>query len=303
MRQRVISGGVQASQDARNSGNSARCLLSMLRIRKRMGGAMNKTAGLLTALVATGVGTTSFAAPQEEAAESRVDAAVTGHQVLALTLGDLLSESGVRNAESVVAANETIEWQAYVPPTYDPARPAGLLVYVSPTQSGEIPRGWSDILDRHNVIWIGADRSGNSELVARRVLLALLAAAAAGKQYVIDPERIYISGLSGGGKIASMVATDQARLFRGAIYNCGVELWDSDVPHQLEEMRQNHYVFITGTHDQALEPTKKAYRAYKRAGVENAKLKVIRHMTHRNPDAYNFEAALKYLDSRVHATR
>lgn len=264
---------------------------------------MRKTAGLMTALVVAGFGMPGFAAPQEEVTASRVDAAVTGHQVLALTLPDLLSEPAVRQVESVVPADETIEWQAYVPPTYDPARPAGLLVYVSPTQSGEIPRGWSDILDRHNLIWIAADRSGNSELVARRVLLALLATSAAGKQYVIDPDRIYISGLSGGGKIASMVATDQAALFRGAIYNCGVELWDSDVPHRLEEMRQNHYVFITGTHDQALEPTKKAYRAYRRAGVENAKLKVIRHMTHRNPDAYNFEAALKYLDSRVHGTR
>ena len=264
---------------------------------------MNKPAGLLTALMATGFGATGFAAPQEEGAESGDHAAGIGRQVLKLTPADLLSESAVRNIESVVAATETIEWQAYVPPTYDPARPAGLLVYVSPTQSGEIPRGWSDILDRHNVIWIAADRSGNSELVARRVLLALLATAAARKRYAIDPERTYISGLSGGGKVASMVATDQAQLFRGAIYNCGVELWDSDAPHQLEEMRRNHYVFITGTHDQALEPTKKAYRAYKRAGVENAKLKVIRHMTHRNPDAYNFEAALEYLDSRVHATR
>jgi predicted esterase len=264
---------------------------------------MNKTAVLLTALVVTGLATPNFAAPQEEVTGSTVDAAVTGSQVLALTLSDLLSESAARQVEPVIPANETIEWQAYVPPTYDPARPAGLLVYVSPTQSGEIPRGWSDILDRHNLIWIAADRSGNSEHVARRVLLALLATAAAGKQYVLDPERIYISGLSGGGKIASMVATDQASLFRGAIYNCGVEMWDSDVPHRLEDMRQNHYVFVTGTYDQALEPTKKAYRAYKRAGVENAKLMVIRHMTHRNPDAYDFEEALKYLDSRVHATR
>ena len=264
---------------------------------------MNRAAGLLMALVITGVGTTGFAAPAEEVTGSKVEAAETGHQVLALTLTDLLSESAVRNVESVVPANETIEWRAYIPPTYDPAHPAGLLVYISPTQSGEIPRGWSDILDRHNVIWIGADRSGNSELVGRRVLLALLATAAAGQRYVIDPERIYITGLSGGGKTASMVATDQAQLFRGAIYNCGVEVWDNDAPSRLEEMRQNHYVFITGTLDQALEPTKKAYRAYKRAGVENAKLMVIRHMTHRNPDSYNFEEALMYLDSRIHATR
>ena len=155
------------------------------------------------------------------------------------------------------------------------------------------------MLDRHNVIWIGANRSGNNELVARRILLALFATTAARQRYAIDAERIYISGLSGGGKTASMIATEQAQLFRGAIYNCGVEVWDAEEPQRLEEMRRNRYVFVTGTYDQALEPTKRAYRAYRRAGVENSKLMVIRHMTHRNPDSYEFEEALQYLDARV----
>jgi poly(3-hydroxybutyrate) depolymerase len=228
-----------------------------------------------------------------------MDTAMTGHRVLVSTLAELTGESTAAQVESVVPPDENIEWQMYVPATYDRATPAGLLVYVSPTQSGEIPRGWSEVLDRHNVIWIAADRSGNNELVARRILLALLATAAARKHYAIDAERIYISGLSGGGKTASMIATDQAQLFRGAIYNCGVEIWDSEEPLRLDQMRQNRYVFVTGTYDQALEPTKRAFRAYRRAGVENSKLMVIRHMTHRNPDSYEFEEALQYLDAGV----
>jgi hypothetical protein len=68
-------------------------------------------------------------------------------------------------------------------------------------------------------------------------------------------------------------------------------------------MRANHYVFVTGTYDQALEPTRRAFRAYQRAGIENSKLRVIRHMTHRNPDAHDFEEALTYLDSRVTSTQ
>lgn len=222
----------------------------------------------------------------------------TGEFVLGLRLGDLVSETAAAHVASVIAADERIEWQVYVPPSYDPARPAGLLVYISPTPSGEIPRGWKSVLDEHNVIWIGADRSGNTELVARRVLFAIIAPTAIRRQYQIDAERVYLTGLSGGGKTASMVATDQAQLFRGAIYNCGVEFWDKE-PERLELIRQNHYVFVTGTYDQALKPTKRAYRAYRKAGVLNSLLMVIPKMTHRNPDSYEFEDALEYLDSRV----
>ena len=259
---------------------------------------LTSATSICAAAILTSFGAICFADPTEVASGSETDTTVIGHRVLVTTLLELAGESTTAQVESVLPPHENIEWQMYVPPTYDRETPAGLLVYVSPTQSGEIPNGWSEVLDRHNVIWIAANRSGNDENVARRILLALLAPTAARKHYAIDAERIYISGLSGGGKTASMIATDQAQLFRGAIYNCGVEVWDSNEPLKLDQMRQNRYVFVTGTYDQALEPTKRAYRAYRKAGVENSRLMVIRHMTHRNPDSYEFEEALQYLDAR-----
>ncbi|HSD70653.1 MAG TPA: prolyl oligopeptidase family serine peptidase [Woeseiaceae bacterium] len=258
-----------------------------------------KSTILVSIAIQLGLTAASFAASTQTVEATKPETVVTGHRLLVATSADIAGESTAAQIASVLPPDENIEWEMYVPPTYDAKRPAGLLVYVSPIQSGEIPRGWSEVLDRHNIIWIGANRSGNSELVARRILLALLATTAARKHYAIDAERIYISGLSGGGKTASMIATDQAQLFRGAIYNCGVEVWDTEEPERLEDMRRNRYVFVTGTYDQALEPTKRAYRAYRRAGVENSKLMVIRHMTHRNPDSYEFEEALQYLDART----
>jgi hypothetical protein len=238
------------------------------------------------------------ASAADAASGNSPDVPQTGEFVLLRKTSDLVSAEAAASIATVVSPDEEIAWQLYVPASYDPSKPAGLLVYVSPTPSGEIPRGWISVLDSHNVIWIGTDRAGNSELVARRILFAMLAPTVATQHYEIDAERIYITGLSGGGKTASMVATDQAQLFRGAIYNCGVDFWDTE-PERIELIRQNHYVFVTGTYDQALEPTKKAYRGYRKAGVENSRLMVIRHMTHRNPDSYDFEEALKYLDSRL----
>ena len=83
------------------------------------------------------------------------------------------------------------------------------------------------------------------------------------------------------------------------MYNCGVERWEVEDPAIVDEIRKNHFVFVTGEHDQAREPTKKVYRAYRKAGVENILLMDIRHMTHRNPDSFHFKEAIEYLDSRI----
>ena len=63
--------------------------------------------------------------------------------------------------------------------------------------------------------------------------------------------------------------------------------------------KQNHYVFVTGTMDPALEETKKVHRQYVKSGVENSKLMVIKDMTHRNPSSFDFDEAIRYLDSRL----
>lgn len=225
----------------------------------------------------------------------------TGDLVLETTLPELVGEQTAAGIDPLIPADETVQWVTFVPGAYDPSRPPGLLVYISPTQSGKIPRGWKEVLDAHNLIWLAARRSGNSEQVGRRVLLATLGVAMARKHYALDDGRIYISGLSGGGKTASMVATDYPQLFRGAIYNCGVEVWDVDMPRYIEQMRQNRFVFVTGTYDQALEPTERAYEAYLEAGIEHSKLMVIRNMTHRNPGRYDFEEALAFLDGELAA--
>jgi len=154
-------------------------------------------------------------------------------------------------------------------------------------------------MDQQNLIWIAARHSGNSVAVIRRALYALVAPTLVGKHYRIDAERIYLSGLSGGGRVASMVATDYPQLFKGAIYNCGANFRDGTTPPLIELIKQNHYVFITGTKDFARKPVQQAHKKYLKAGVENSKLLVIRGMPHENPDRGDFEEAIQYLDSRT----
>ena len=198
--------------------------------------------------------------------------------------------------EDLFDAGEAITWQYFVPPDYTPDKPAGLLVYISPTRSGAMPKEWRSVMSEHNMIWVGADQSGNRTKVPRRVLLSLLSVELAKQDYEIESRRVYLSGFSGGGRVASMAVIDNADIFSGGLFFCGADLWHLEESPNTELMRRNRYVLITGTRDQALEPVKKTYRGYRRAGIDQAKLMIIRNMGHNTPRRSDFAKAVRFLE-------
>jgi len=216
---------------------------------------------------------------------------------LTATASELLGEDAAGRFGTAVDPDEVIEWELYVPEGYDPNQPAGLLVFISPTDSGRPPGSYKPLLDENNLIWIGANHSGNRVRVARRVSLALLATALAERNYRVDSSRVYVSGFSGGGRTASAVAPEYAHIFKGAIYICGVDFWDGRKPARLDQVRGNRYVFVTGSRDFNRAETRKAHRAYRRADVKNVLLLDITGMDHRMPSTRNLAAAIAYLDS------
>ncbi|GAA6169250.1 hypothetical protein NBRC116591_30610 [Sessilibacter corallicola] len=222
----------------------------------------------------------------------------SGNQTLTASISDLFNEQTAKNYASVQPLNQTITWQVYLPENYSPENPPGLLVYISPGNSGEIPDDWQDIMDELNLIWIGADNSGNNVDTHKRLTYALLAPRAiAHNRYPVNPDRVYLSGFSGGGRVASLLASDFPSIFKGAIYNSGANKWLNMTPEKLEVMKNNRYVFITGREDFNLNDTKRVYRFYKKAGLENLKLKVISRMGHDNPSQKNYAQAIKFIDA------
>src|SRR4051794_9575740 len=103
-----------------------------------------------------------------------------------------------------------------VPDAYAPNDPGwGLLVWVSPGGRGSPPRAWLDALAKHKLIWIGAERSGNERAIWCRVGLAVDAVVNMQRRFRIDPSRVYVSGMSGGGRSASMIGLAYADVFAG----------------------------------------------------------------------------------------
>jgi len=220
----------------------------------------------------------------------------TGSFSISHTSVEILGQEMATSYNDMLDQNEQVSYEIYVPTNYDPNKPSGIMVYISPQDSIKTPNGWMDIMEQNNLIWIAATQSGNKVMAGKRVLMAVMALPLLQKNYAINGNRIYVSGLSGGGRVASIVAMQYPNMFKGGIYNCGSNFWGDQTPLQIDLIKQNRFVFITGSEDFNLEDTKSVRRKYRKAGVENTKLMVIQRMGHQNPNRRKFMQAIEYLD-------
>ena len=156
------------------------------------------------------------------------------------------------------AVNLRVEHFVVHVPSVHPERGFGVLVFVPPWQDARIPAGWEAVLDRLGFIFVSAARSGNDESVlARRIPLAVLAAQGMLRQYPVDRERVYVSGFSGGSRVALRVALGYPDLFHGAILDAGSDpIGDAEIPLPPRNLLfafqdSTHLVYVTGALDTA----------------------------------------------------
>ncbi len=122
-------------------------------------------------------------------------------------------------SQSIVLENE--RFAVYVPATM-PAKGYAVLVYVSPWEEAVVPKDWIVDFDQHGMIFVVAANAGNdAKILDRREPLALLAAQNILQRYRVDPDRIYVGGLSGGSRVALRIALGYPDLFRGVLLNAG----------------------------------------------------------------------------------
>jgi len=226
------------------------------------------------------------------------DARGTGTDLrIETTPRELLGDEKSAVYEKILEPDNPVSWQVYLPANRATEAP-GVLVYVSPMDSGEIDSRWREVMDRQNLIYISANDMGNEIPTIRRMVMANLAVRALAKSHVFDPGRIYVSGFSGGGKVASLLATQYPEVFTGAIYICGVYFWKADQTPNVDRVLQNRFVFLSGSKDFNRMQTRRIQQRYIAAGAAHTKLIIVPGMAHRRPDAGHLTEAIRFLDGR-----
>ncbi|MBT8048478.1 MAG: hypothetical protein HKN57_10785 [Xanthomonadales bacterium] len=232
-----------------------------------------------------------FVFPVETVAE---DAITSGDLQISKTLNNLLGEEDAARYRDVISPKKSITWHVYIPKNAS-TEPPGVMVYVSPERSGQIDYRWREVMDQQNLVYISANNSGNRKTVKLRVVLAVMGLKALGPRLTLAADRVYISGFSGGGRVASYVASQFPKLFTGAIYICGADFWKQEYSPKVDLMLPNRFVFVTGSKDFNRDETRAVFRRYLEAGAANSKLMVIPGMAHEKPGKQDLNEALDYL--------
>jgi hypothetical protein len=212
----------------------------------------------------TGRFSTSFAEHHPLSASSAIMARMMSPSDLRATAAKIQQKLGGRLPEHLYDIKAET-FQVYVPEDYDASVPYGLFVYINAGNDGGPGGDWLPLFKKHRLIFVGADKSGNDEdPVLRRGALALDAVFNVGRQYQVDPARIYVCGISGGGRNASWMALAFPDVFTGGQYHIGANCYKSITsklgtlpatihvpsPQLFNAARQNgRYVFITGDKD------------------------------------------------------
>jgi len=209
-------------------------------------------------------------------------------------------------------------FEVYVPPTYTGEKPFGLLVFVNPGGHGSLKGyerlGWKEIVDKHELIWVGPNKIGNDRLVRPRMGITIDAAINAQKRFKIDPTRVYVGGVSGGGRVASMLGVGFPDVFRGGFYIIGCNFYRQEqsieqngvfkrsyfVPptkYYVAAKKQNKHVFLTGDTDGNREQTHIYYKGFVRDGFEHCTYLQVPGMGHSPPPKEWFAKGVAALDA------
>jgi predicted esterase len=189
-------------------------------------------------------------------------------------------------------------WEVYVPSSYDPSRPPGIMLYISPTMKAGVPKTYRQLMDKHNLIWVGANEAGNDmKSYSWRKSISVAGVNRIKERYKVNSDRIFLSGMSGGGRTASDVAIIYADLFKGSIYLCGVNSFPRTSSQMMKTAKNNHFVFLSGTNDFNLGGTKSVCSTYQRAKFLHTKLIVVEGLGHAKPSSEDFDTSIQFLDS------
>lgn len=111
-------------------------------------------------------------------------------------------------------------YELFVPPNYKAAQAAPLVLFISPSKQPTGLAQWRSVCEEHGAIFVSPYDAGNDCDTRERVRIVLDVLDDVRRRYAIDPDRTYIGGFSGGGRIACAIAFSLPEYFGGVVPVC-----------------------------------------------------------------------------------
>ena len=194
-------------------------------------------------------------------------------------------------------------YQLFVPRVYNDKKSWPLIVFVSP---GDAPLGWrywQKVCEDHNLLFCAAYAAGNNCPAGARVRIVLDMFDQVRRTYRIDPDQTYLTGFSGGGRVACAVAFALPEYCGGVIPVCGTNPLNKldYLRHRVQDRLS--VAFVTGATDfNRAENEKFQFPLLRDLGVR-ARLWVVPKMGHAVPSAAVLEEVRQWLDADLSRRR
>lgn len=223
---------------------------------------------------------------------ARADDAQTVEQVV--TAAELFPPAQAASLAYTIDPDRRVTFHVRVP---SGAAPHGVLVFVSPRDDAAPREGWAEVFERRNLVWIAAEDFGNDKRTSQRVLVALMALKHLQRTLTLDRDRLYIGGMSGGGRVASQALARFPGFFSGALCIVGAD-YVTPESALVQELATKRVVFMTGDGDFNRREMRRVYSRFLDVGVAQSHLMDLDYFDHQYPDAEQLDAALGLLDRR-----
>jgi dienelactone hydrolase len=194
-------------------------------------------------------------------------------------------------------------------PDRPPPQGYGLIVFVHAGDEFFLPHDWRRELSRRGLIFATLIKAGNdADVFGRRIPLVLHAYRHVLDHYPVDEARVYVSGFSGGGRLAQRVALGYPDVFSGSLQFAGsVVIGENLMPPPPAELMtlfqsRTRVVMATGNLDRPNRRNDELSRDRMAelcvAGVSMLSLPGLEHWT---PDGRGLSKALELLETPVEA--
>ncbi len=111
-------------------------------------------------------------------------------------------------------------FELFVPEQYSPDKSWPVILFVSPDNRGTGFQAWRRVCSREQIIFASPHAAGNNTPMPTRIRIVMDVLDDLRRRYNVDPDRTYIGGFSGGGRVACSIAFALPEYFGGVLPVC-----------------------------------------------------------------------------------